>query len=247
MYYCPNAACPAQVQERLEHFVSRGGMDMRGVGEKIVAMLLDKGFIQDFADLYELKNKRDMLLQIDRMAEKSVDNILFAILKSKGRPLAKLIYALGIRHVGEETAELFVKHFANIDELAYATREKLMSIPTIGPKIADSLAVFFQNNENRKILEKLRAAGVLKETGEEIKPEAFPLVGKEFVITGHLDSLSRQEAEDRIRALGGNAKSDVTRKTDYLVVGAEPGSKLVRARILGIRQISERELLEILK
>jgi DNA ligase (NAD+) len=246
MYYCPNAACPAQRQQRTEHFASRGGMDIRGVGEKMSAMLLDKGFIGDFADLYYLKDKRDGLLQVDRMAEKSVDNILEAIEKSKGKPLAKFIYALGIRHVGEEIAELLVKYFVSIDGLAGATKEELMGIPTIGPKIADSVVAFFQNEENKRIIEKLEAASVPPRL-EGTRAGRLPLDGKEFVITGHLDSLSRQEAEGRIKALGGNAKSDVTRKTDYLVVGAEPGSKLARAQSMGIKQISEGELLELLK
>jgi DNA ligase (NAD+) len=247
MYYCPNAACPAQVQERIEHFVSRGGMDMRGVGEKIIAVLQDKGLIKDFADLYTLKDKRDELLNIERMAEKSVDNILTAIEKSKGRPLARVINALGIRHVGEETAGILAGHFGDMDKLEKVEKDDLEAIPSIGPKIAGSIFAFFHNPENLKIIKKLRSADVLPVAKEELKPEAMPLAGREFVITGHLESLTRPEAEEKIRALGGSAKGDVTRKTDYLVVGAEPGSKVERARALGIEQITEAELLEMLK
>ena len=245
MYYCPNAACPAQVQQRVEHFAFRGAMDIRGIGEQMSAMLLREGLIRDFSDLYYLKDKRDKLLSLDRMAEKSVDNILDAIEKSKRRPLARFIYALGIRHVGEETSELLAKHFNAIDGLANASAEELISIAAVGPKIADSITAFFQNEANRKIIEKLKAADVLP-LPEEIRPEELPLAGQEFVITGRLDSFSRQEAEARIKALGGTAKSDVTGKTTYLVVGAEPGSKLARAQALGIKQISEEELLSLL-
>jgi DNA ligase (NAD+) len=244
MYYCPNAACPAQRQQRIEHFASRGAMDIRGIGEKMSAILSKEGFVNDFADLYYLDRGR--LLNLDRMAEKSVDNLLDAIDKSKKRPLARFIYALGIRHVGEETAELLAKNFDSIDKLASATREELTEIDTIGPKIADSIIAFFQNDENKRIIKKLKAADVLPEV-EKAKTVRLPLEGREFVITGRLDSLSRQEAEARIRALGGSAKSDVTRKTGYLVVGAEPGSKLVRARSMGVKQISESELLEMIK
>ncbi|MCJ7763755.1 MAG: NAD-dependent DNA ligase LigA [Dehalococcoidales bacterium] len=244
MYYCPNAACPAQRQQRIEHFASRGAMDIRGIGEKMSAILSREGLAGDFADLYSLK--REELLNLDRMAEKSVDNLLDAIDGSKKRPLARLIYALGIRHVGEETAELLAKHFNSIDRLAEALKGELISIGTIGPKIADSIIAFFQNEENKRIIEKLETAEVLTKI-EGAKTGELPLEGKEFVVTGRLDNISRQEAEAGIKALGGSTKSDVTRKTDYLVVGAEPGSKLARARSMGIMQISESELLGIIK
>jgi DNA ligase (NAD+) len=246
MYYCPNAACPAQRQQRIEHFASRGAMDIRGVGEKMSAILLNKGLVADFSDLYYLKNKRDRFLEIERMADKSVDNILEAIEKSKGRPLARFIYALGIYHIGEEMAELLAKNFRTIDGLADASREQLESIATIGPKIADSIIAFFKNEENRKIINKLKEAGVLPAAGKA-KAEKLPLEGREFVITGRLKSLSRQQAEARIRDLGGSAKGDVTRKTDYLVVGEEPGSKLERAQELGIEEIDEDKLLRLLE
>ncbi len=244
MYYCSNAACPAQVQERLEHFTSRGAMDIRGVGEQMSATLLREGLVKDFSDLYYLK--KEDLLKLERMAEKSAGNIINAIEKSKKRPLARLIYALGIRHVGGETAELLTRGFTSLDALAGASGEELISVPTIGPKIADSTVAFFQNEENRRIIKRLKDAGVLP-LPEEARPEELPLEGNEFVITGRLENFSREEAEARIKALGGSAKSDVTRKTNYLVVGVEPGSKLARARALGIKQITEEELLHLLK
>jgi DNA ligase (NAD+) len=246
MYYCSNAACPAQVQERLEHFVSRGGMDIRGIGESNSALLLEEGLVRDVADLYELKNKKAHLLKIERMAEKSVANMLNAIEKSKDRPLARLIFALGIRHVGEEMAEILAGHFGSLDKLAKASREELTTIPTIGPKIADSILAFFREKENRKIVERLRKAGVKLEE-KKAKIEELPLAGMEFVITGRLEAFSRPEAEAKIKALGGATGSSVSKKTTHLVVGAEPGSKLAKARELGTKQISEEELLRLLK
>ena len=245
MYYCSNAACPAQVQERLEHFVSRGGMDVRGIGEAQSAMLLREGLVKNVADLYYLKDKKEQLVKLDRMGEKSVTNVLNAIEKSKQAPLSRLIFALGIRHVGEEMARLLAQHFGSLDRLANASREELLSVPTVGPKIADSIITFFRQEENRRIIDRLRKAGVRLEE-EAAKPEELPLTGMEFVITGSLAVFTRQEVEARIKALGGTTKDNVTRKTAYLVVGADPGSKLARARALGIKQLTEEEFLRLL-
>jgi DNA ligase (NAD+) len=244
MYYCSNAACPAQVQERLEHFVSRGGMDIRGIGESNSALLLREGLVKDIADVYYLKEKKEQLLKLERMAEKSVSNMLNAIEKSKQTPLPRLIFALGIRHVGEEMAEILAQHFNSLNKLANASREELMSIPTIGAKIADSVVAFFRQKENRKIIERLRKAGVKLE--EIAKPEEQPLAGMEFVITGRLEAFSRQEAEARIKALGGSTGSSVAKKTTYLVVGADPGSKLAHAQELGTKLLTEEEFLRLL-
>jgi DNA ligase (NAD+) len=245
MYYCTNAACPAQAQQRIEHFASRGAMDIRGLGENLSATLFRNGMVRDIAGMYELKNRKAELVQIEKVGEKSVENLLEAIEKSKKRPLSRLIFALGIRHVGDETAEILASHFGSIDRLANASREELMSVATIGPKIADSVVAFFSEERNRQILDRLRAAGV-RMAEEKVKPGELPLAGMEFVITGRLDALTRQQAEARIKALGGSAKSDVTRSTTYLVVGAESGSKLARAQNLGTRQITEEELLRLL-
>jgi len=245
MYYCSNTACPAQVQERLEHFVSRGGMDIRGIGESQSAMLLREGLVKDVADLYYLKEKMEQLIKLERMAEKSVTNILSAIEKSKETPLPRLIFALGIRHVGEEMAEILAKEFHSINELANASRERLMFVPTVGPKIADSIITFFRQEENRRIINRLKEAGVRLEE-EAIKPQELLLAGQEFVVTGRLETFARQEAEARIKALGGTTKDNVTRKTSYLVVGADPGSKLARAQELGIKQLTEEEFLRLL-
>jgi DNA ligase (NAD+) len=244
MYYCSNAACPTQIQERLEHFASRGGMDIRGIGESNSALLLREGLVKDVADLYYLT--KEQLAQMERMGDKSASNIINAIEKSKGTPLARLIFALGIRHVGEEMAEVLARHLGGMDRLAKASREELTSIPTIGPKIADSIIAFFRQEENRKIIERLRKAGVKLEE-EKVKPEALPLAGLEFVITGRLETFAREEAEAKIKALGGTTKDNVTRKTTYLVVGEEPGgTKFTRAQELGTKQINEAELLKLL-
>ncbi len=246
MYYCSNAACPAQVQQRIEHFVSRGAMDIRGIGENLSATLYQNGLVKDAADLYYLEEKKGRLVDLEKMAEKSVSNILDAIDKSKDTPLGRVIFALGIRHIGGETAEILAGQFHSLDALAEATVEELMSIPAIGPKIADSVAAFFRQTENRAIIQKLKDAKVrLEETAHSQK--TLPLSGMEFVLTGSMEAFSRPEAEARIRALGGSAGSTVTRQTTYLVVGANPGSKLAKGQDLGTRQLTEAEFLNLLE
>jgi DNA ligase (NAD+) len=246
MYYCSNASCPAQAQQRIEHFASRGAMDIEGIGEAQSIILYNNGLAKNAADLYRLAEKRVKLLELEHMGEKSVSNLLNAIEASKNRPLARLIFALGIRHIGSETAEILVKRFQSIEALSRASRDELMSIEAIGPKIADSILAFFRQKENRKIIQGLRDAGVKME--EKVKTEALPLSGKEFVITGRLEAFSREEAEEKIKALGGTAKDGVTKKTNYLVVGADPGgTKLAKANELGTPQIDEKELLRLLE
>ncbi len=245
MYYCSNAACPAQVQQRLGHFASRGAMDIRGIGEAQSALLLREGLVKDPADLYYLTGEQ--LAGLERMGEKSASNIVNAIKKSKERSLASLIFALGIRHVGEEVAQLLAEHFGDIDALSGASREQLMSVPTIGPKIADSIIAFFRQEENRQIIRKLKDAGVNPQA-VIARAEKLPLGGMEFVITGTLEAFIREEAQARVKALGGTAKDNVTRKTTYLVVGADPGgTKLTRARELGTQQLTEKEFLRLLE
>ncbi|MFC1988054.1 NAD-dependent DNA ligase LigA [Chloroflexota bacterium] len=247
MYYCSNAACPAQVHERLEHFVSRGAMDIRGIGESLSATLFDKGLVKDVGDLYYLKEKREQLLELEKMAEKSVTNILNAIEKSKERPLDRVIFALGIRHVGGEMAQILAEHFSSIDKLAGASREELMDIPAIGPKIADSIIAFFKLEENKRIIQRLKGAGVNMKA-DRAGPGEMSLAGTEFVLTGRLEAFSRPEAEAKIKVLGGTAKENITRQTTYLIVGADPGgSKLARARALGTRQLNEEEFLQLLE
>jgi len=249
MYYCSNAACPAQAQQRIEHFASRGAMDIRGVGENISAMLFDKGLAKNVAELYKLKDKKDELLEIEKMGEKSVENMLQAIENSKSRPLARLIFALGIRHVGEEMAEILANEFHSIDGLAGASREKLMDVSAIGPKIADSIIAFFREEDNKNIIQELKDADVKAAKTEETAatPKHLPFSGQEFVVTGRLETFTRQQAEAKIKELGGTARDNVTRKTDFVVYGDEPGSKLTRAKELGIKPLNEKEFLELLK
>ena len=172
--------------------------------------------------------------------------LISQIEKSQTRPLSRIIFALGIRHIGEEMAERLVKRFNSVDELAAASYDTLTAVPTIGPKIAESIIAFFKLEQNRQIVERLRAAGVVLAQEGPAKSDGLPLNGMEFVITGKLQSFSREEAEEKIKALGGSAKSDVTKKTNYLVVGEDPGSKVTRAQALGIKQLNESELINML-
>jgi DNA ligase (NAD+) len=243
-YYCTNAACPAQLQEHLQHFASRGAMDIRGIGEAMAEALLREKLVKDVADIYFLRPEQ--IESLERMGEKSAANLIGQIEKSKARPLARLVYALGIRHVGEEMAERLTRHFAGLDDLEKAGAQELMLIPSIGPKIAESVVSFFQLERNREIVKKLKEAGVQFRQKPSAPAAGLPLEGLEFVITGTLKSFSRAEAEEKIKSLGGSARPDLTRKTSYLVVGAEPGSKLARAAELGIPQINEDQLISFL-
>jgi DNA ligase (NAD+) len=243
MHRCSNAACPAQALEKIKHFVSRGAMDIDGVGEKLSAALFNANLIKDAGDLYFLTGQQ--LIELEKMADKSAANVLKSIEDSKNRPLSRVIFALGIAHIGEETAELLADNFSSIDKLARSSREKLIDIPSIGPKIADSVQAFFRQEQNQQIIEKLKEAGVKLESSEVI-PNQLPLAGIEIVITGRLNALSRQEAETKIKMLGGKAGSDITKKTNYVVVGADPGSKLARAEALGVDKLDEAQLLQFL-
>jgi DNA ligase (NAD+) len=246
MSRCTNAACPAQAQQRIEHFASRGAMDIRGIGEAQSVTLFNKGLVKDVAELYKLEEKREELLKLENTGEKSVDNLLKAIRASKDRPLARVIFALGILHIGEEMAEILASQFHSIEALSKASREELLAISSVGPKIAESILAFFRQKENRGIIQRLKNAGVRLE--EKVKAEKLPLAGLEFVITGRLEAFTREEAEAKIKALGGTAKDNVTKKTSYLVVGTDPGgNKLTRAQELGIKQLSEKELLRLLE
>jgi DNA ligase (NAD+) len=244
MYYCANAACPAQAQQRIEHWASKGAMDIRGIGENISATLYREGLAKDAADLYSLK--KEQLAELEKMGEKSATNIINAINASKERPLARAIYALGIRHIGEEMADTLASEFHSIDGLAKASRERLMEVSAIGPKIADSVAAFFSQKDNLDIIRRLKEAGVKLEEKTVVKKD-LPWSGREFVVTGRLDNFSRQQAEAKIKELGGAAKDNVTRKTDYVIVGADPGSKMARATELGIKTINETEFIELLR
>lgn len=242
---CTGIACPAQLKELLLHFVSREAMDIEGVGPALVNQLVARGLVKDPADLYYLR--KEDLVALERMGEKSAENLLEALARSKERGLAPLIYALGIRYVGTRTAEILAEHYGSLAALARAGVEELTEIPEIGPKIAASIAAFFQEEQTKRVIEKLRRAGVKMEQERAAVPrEELPLAGKQFVLTGTLSSLTRKEAEELVKKLGGRVASSVSRKTDYVVVGEDPGQKYEKARALGIPLLDEEAFLSLL-
>jgi DNA ligase (NAD+) len=239
---CTNAACPAQIKESLLHYGSRGAMDIEHLGEAVVEQLVDRGLVHDFADLYRLPVAQ--LAELERLAEKSATNLAGAIAASRSRGLARVLYALGIRFVGERAAGLLAEHFGAIDRVAAATIEEVSEIHGIGPRIAESVRLFFDQPANQKAVEHLREVGVvLEEPTRPVGPK--PLAGKTFVLTGALDQMSRDEAKARIARLGGRVSSTVSRKTDYVVAGAEAGSKLEDAKRLGVKVLDEAEFLDL--
>ncbi|HEU4759311.1 MAG TPA: NAD-dependent DNA ligase LigA [Dehalococcoidia bacterium] len=244
MSYCTNAACPAQMFRWLTHFTGRGAMDIEGLGEQWCGVLLAKGLVKDPADVYYLT--REQLLGLERIGPLLADKILANIAASKQRPLGRLLFALGIRHVGGETAELLAERFGGLDALASATLEELQAVPAIGPKIGESVYEYFRDERNLRVIEKLRAAGVRLE-GERRQRVEGPLTGQSFVITGTLASMPRSKAEALLRALGADVGNSMTRKTTYLVAGEQPGSKLQKAQQYGTQLLDEEALLRLLR
>ncbi len=240
-YRCPNPLCPAQQYRAILHFVSRDAMDIEGLGEALVQLLLDKGLIRDAADLYTLKEKREELLGIERMGEKSVDNLLHAIDASRQTPLHRLVYALGIRHVGERAARLLADHFGSMEELEQASREEVEAISGLGPKIADSVVEYFRTPKAMEILQKLRAAGVNMVGEKKEAASEGPLTGMTVVVTGKLTRWGRKEIQELIERLGGKAAGSVSRKTSFVLAGQDAGSKLDKARSLGVPVLTEEE------
>jgi DNA ligase (NAD+) len=239
---CTNAACPAQLKEALLHYGSRGAMDIEHLGEAVVEQLVDRGLVRDFADLYRLTVAE--LAELERLAEKSATNLVNAIAGSRTRGLSRVLYALGIRFVGERAAGLLAEHFGAIDRVAGATVEEISEIHGIGPRIAESVRLFFDQPANQKTVDHLREVGVaLEEATRPVGPK--PLAGKTFVLTGALHQMSRDEAKTRIARLGGRVSSSVSKKTDYVVAGAEAGSKLEDARRLGVPVLAEADFLDL--
>jgi DNA ligase (NAD+) len=239
---CPNPDCPAQVRASLKHFISKGGMDIDGLGDKIVAQLIERGMVKETADLYDLDFEN--LIQLDKIAEKSANNLLNAIENSKKTTLSRFIYALGIRHVGEHVAEVLAEHFTNLERLQKAHEDDLLSVHEIGPQIAESIVSYFANESNQKNIQRLMEAGIHFESAPA--GDRTSLKGKSFVMTGTLHTMTRSEAKGRIQMKGGRVGSTVSQKTDYLVAGESPGSKLQKAQNLGVTTLDEDEFLKLL-
>ncbi len=233
-HYCANNRCPDQVTGRIEHWASRTAMDIAGLGESNVARLVGGGFARDVADLYDLRSHRDALVALDRWGEKSVDKLLQGIDASAGRSYRRVLYALGIRHVGAGIAGLLAASHGSIDILARATAEELTAVPQVGPRIAESIVEFFGSAENRKLLGRLRAAGLNFRSEKAVVKNNAIFSGMTFVVTGTLPGMSRDEAKAVIEALGGRVVAAVSAKVSALIAGAEPGSKLDKARSLGL-------------
>ena len=247
MHRCPNTSCPVQFFELLKHFVSKGAMDIDGLGGQWCNILIENSLVKDVADLYRLD--KEELLKLDRMGDKLATKIMTNVEVSKQRPLHRVLFALGIIHVGSEIAELLTQRYASLNEMAEATSEELTEIPGIGPKIAESVADYFAVPLNQQVLKDLGEAGVvLHHDIPDIQEAAddLPFSGKSFVVTGTLSGFTRREAEDRIKILGGNVSSAVTRKTDYLVAGGSPGSKVAAAGRLGTEILDEAAFLELM-
>jgi DNA ligase (NAD+) len=235
-YRCVNVSCPARRRESMLHFASRHAMNIDGLGEKIVDQLIENNLVKDFADIYKLD--LDSVAGLERMAEKSAQNLLDEIAASKKNSLERLIYAIGIPFVGERTAQLLAQHFGSMEKLASASTDELLEVTEVGPKIAEGVKEFFSESANRKLIDHLRAAGVnMKE--DRPAPKGDQLAGKTFVFTGTLEKRSREQAEQLVAAYGGKAGGTVSKKTSYVVVGADPGSKFEKAKTLGVTILDE--------
>jgi DNA ligase (NAD+) len=237
--------CPAQRKQALLHFASRRAMDVEGLGEKLVDQLVESGAIHTLPDLYRLR--LEPLAALDRMAEKSAQNLLDALQKSKQATLGRFLFALGIRHAGESTARELARHFGTLDAVLAASADQLTQVPDVGPVVAESIHTFFAQPHNREVVAQLRAEGVTWPESEPTPAALLPLVGKTFVITGTLPSLSRDQAKEILEAAGAKVAGSVSKKTSYVVAGEEAGSKLDKARELGVEVIDEVALRKLLR
>ncbi|MCG8450681.1 MAG: NAD-dependent DNA ligase LigA [Pirellulales bacterium] len=251
--YCVNPECPAQLRERLIHFVARGQMDIEGLGEKVVVQLADAGLLNSFGDIFSLHEKREQLMQLERMGVKKVDNLLAAIADAKDRGLDRVLVGLGIRHVGSTASRVLAKHYGSLDAMLEATIEDIQSFQVdgqesgIGPEIAKSLHTFLHSDAGQHVIQELRGAGVtLAVSSSEAQPSSQAFAGKTFVVTGKLEKYTREEIHALVEGLGGRASSSVSSKTDYLVAGEKAGSKLAKAEQFGVAVLSEADFESLL-
>jgi DNA ligase (NAD+) len=238
---CVNANCPAKLKETIRHFAARSVMNIEGMGEALVDQLCDRGLVKSVADIYDLT--KDQLVALERMGEKSAQNLLEEIEASRKLPLERVIYGLGIRFVGARTAQLLAEHFASLDALMHASEEALQQVTEVGPRVSESIRAFFDEKRNRELVERLRKAGLTFEARK--KKRGTKLAGKTFVLTGTLAHHTRDEARRMIEDAGGKVTGSVSKKTDYVVAGADPGSKLEKAKELGVKVIGEKDMEEL--
>jgi len=247
IWRCPNSKCPARKRENLYFFASKKAFDIEGLGPKAIDKLVDVGLMSTAADLFSLREGD--LVPLERFAEKSAQNLIEAIQKSKEIQMSRFIYALGIRHVGEETAIDLANYFDSIDKLKRATQEELKNIPDVGERVSESITNWFRSKQNQKLIDDLFKAGVRveKPAPRQTKGSSLGLKGQTFVLTGSLETMTRDRAKEKIRLFGGSVTESVSKQTDYLIVGENPGSKLEQAKKLGVKILKEKELLELLK
>jgi DNA ligase (NAD+) len=237
IYRCIGLDCPAQLKGRIKHFASKRAMDIDGLGVKLIGQLVNKGLVKDVADIYYIK--KEELIALERMADKSAQNIIDAIEGSKAKPLGKFLFALGIRHVGEHISEVLARRYPHMEDLFHLSEEELQEVNEVGPEVAASVVHFFRDRRNEESIERLKRAGV-----KPIEPQLIgrgKLAGKVFVFTGTLKSYGRDEARDRVESLGGVTTSSLSKKVDFVVAGEDPGSKVDRAKELGIKTLTEDE------
>ncbi|MFO7447427.1 MAG: NAD-dependent DNA ligase LigA [Ignavibacteriaceae bacterium] len=245
-FYCENTECPAQVKGRIEHFAARGAMDIEGLGTALINLFVEMGFLKTYADIYDLAEHREKLIRIERLGEKSIDNLLKGIEDSKKQPFSKVLFALGIRYVGSGAAKKLSDHFNSIDDLINASEEEITGVHEIGPSISKSVIKFFSDKHNLEIIIRLKQHGLNFKTVRKAVKENF-FTGKTFVLTGTLSKFSREEAGDKITLYGGKVTSSVSKNTDYVLAGENAGSKLTKAENLGVAILSEDEFLLHLK
>ncbi|MFH1049637.1 MAG: NAD-dependent DNA ligase LigA [bacterium] len=244
-HYCNAPDCPWQIRRKIEHFISRNALNIAG-GEKVVDQLVTEGLLHNIADLYDLKDKKDKLLQLERWGEKSVEGLLNSIEDSKNQPFKKVLYGIGIRFIGEGAAKILADSYKSIDALQNASIEDLSGVYEIGKKMAESVVNFFADEKNKEIILRLRNAGLQFEAGRDEK-KSEKLSGMTFVLTGELDSMSRNEAKAKIESLGGKATSSVSAKTSYVVSGSNPGSKMDKAKKMGIKIMNENDFIDLMR